>query len=159
MKVLGIAVFGLGLVLIKFACLCNGELQVGYYKGKCPHNRTDVEAIVRNSVNSQFGLNPAIIPQLIRLQFHDCFVRGCDASILLDGNSTEKTASTNENVLGFDVIDRKKSAVEAQCPGVVSCADIIIMATREVVSLVSCLFGFLLLCSSQVKDLGVLISV
>ncbi|XP_043712118.1 peroxidase 60-like [Telopea speciosissima] len=108
---------------------------VGYYKGKCPNNCTDVEAIVRSSVTSQFGLDPTIIPQLIRLQFHDCFVRGCDASILLDGNSTEKTATPNLTVRGFNVIDRIKFAVEDQCPGVVSCADIIIMAAREAVFL------------------------
>ncbi|XP_042505541.1 peroxidase 60-like [Macadamia integrifolia] len=108
--------------------------QIGYYNGKCP-NRTDVEEIVKNSVSAQFGGDATIVPALLRLQFHDCFVRGCDASILLDGNNTEKTASPNLTVRGYDVIDKAKSDVEEKCPGVVSCADIIIMAAREAVVL------------------------
>ncbi|GJW67728.1 peroxidase 60-like protein [Tanacetum coccineum] len=62
-------------------------------------------------------------------------IGGCDASILLDGPNSEKTAPPNLSVRGFNVIDAAKDAVEKVCPGVVSCADIIIMATRDVVSL------------------------
>ncbi|KAJ0616647.1 putative peroxidase [Helianthus annuus] len=63
------------------------------------------------------------------------FLKGCDASILLDGNNSEKTAPPNLSVRGYDVIDDAKAAVERVCPGLVSCADIIIMATRDVISL------------------------
>ncbi|KAI3823325.1 hypothetical protein L1987_04760 [Smallanthus sonchifolius] len=59
---------------------------------------------------------------------------GCDASILLDGSNSEKTAPANLSVRGYNVIDDAKAAVEKVCPGVVSCADIIIMATRDVIS-------------------------
>ncbi|KAK1265546.1 Cationic peroxidase 1 [Acorus gramineus] len=72
---------------------------------------------------------------LLRLHFHDCFVNGCDASVLLDDTSSftgEKTAFPNANSLrGFDVVDTIKSKVESACPKVVSCADILAVAARD----------------------------
>jgi hypothetical protein len=62
--------------------------------------------------------------------------KGCDASILLDGSSSEKTAPPNLSVRGYDVIDAVKEQLEKFCPGLVSCADIISMATRDVIFLV-----------------------
>ncbi|KAI4325972.1 hypothetical protein MLD38_031330 [Melastoma candidum] len=76
---------------------------------------------------------------VMRFQFHDCFVNGCDGSVLLDDTPTmlgEKLALSNINSLrDFDVVDEIKAELEKACPGVVSCADIIVMASRDAVSL------------------------
>lgn len=68
--------------------------------------------------------------------------QGCDASVLLDdsnGNknhSIEKQAVPNKTLKGFDKIDQIKEVLENVCPGVVSCADILALATRDGVVLV-----------------------
>ncbi|KAJ8768113.1 hypothetical protein K2173_021053 [Erythroxylum novogranatense] len=110
-----------------------GQLRVGFYEGKC---RLNVESIVHSVVRAKFLRDPAIVVGLLHMHFHDCFVHGCDASILLEGSSSEKTAAGNQNVRGYDIIDDAKTALQKLCPQVpVSCADIIVMATRDAVSL------------------------
>nr|CAB3495002.1 unnamed protein product [Digitaria exilis] len=75
---------------------------------------------------------------LLRLHFHDCFVNGCDASILLDGSDGEKFARPNLNsVRGYEVIDAIKADLESNCPEVVSCADIVALAASYGVLFVS----------------------
>ncbi|KAI5427711.1 Peroxidase 17 [Lathyrus oleraceus] len=68
---------------------------------------------------------PSSLASVMRFQFHDCFVNGCDASMLLDDTPTmlgEKLALSNINSLrSFEVVDRVKEALEKACPGVVSC--------------------------------------
>jgi len=60
--------------------------------------------------------------------------------MLLDDTPTmvgEKLALSNINSLrSFEVVDQVKEALENACPAVVSCADIIIMASRDAVALV-----------------------
>lgn len=68
--------------------------------------------------------------------------QGCDGSVLLDDTpyfTGEKTAGPNFNSLrGFEVIDAIKEAVDSACCGsVVSCADILAIAARDSVSIVS----------------------
>jgi peroxidase len=50
------------------------------------------------------------------------------------GNSAERDAPPNQTLREFGLIDAIKEQVEAQCPGTVSCADIVALAAKEVVT-------------------------
>ncbi|CAN1319061.1 Peroxidase 57, partial [Linum perenne] len=63
---------------------------------------------------------------------------GCDGSVLIDskgGKRAEKEAPPNLTLRGFEVIDDIKAKLEKQCPGIVSCADVLALATRDGVAL------------------------
>lgn len=112
---------------------CQAGTRVGFYSRSCPR----AESIVRSTVQAHFRSDPTIAPGLLRMHFHDCFVHGCDASILINGPNTEKTAPPNRLLRGYDVIDDAKSQIEAACPGIVSCADILALAARDSVVVVT----------------------
>ncbi|KAL0370746.1 UNVERIFIED_CONTAM: Peroxidase 4 [Sesamum angustifolium] len=113
----------------------SAQLSTDFYKKSCPNVFSVVNSVVKSAVQKEKRMGAS----LLRLHFHDCFVQGCDGSILLDDTSSftgEKTARPNINsIRGYEVIDRIKSKVEAVCPGVVSCADIVAMAARDSVVL------------------------
>ncbi|XP_057825247.2 cationic peroxidase 1-like [Cryptomeria japonica] len=113
----------------------NGQLSPTFYATSCPLALSTVKTAVTAAVAKE----KRMAASLLRLHFHDCFVNGCDGSILLDDTSTvtgEKTAAPNANsVKGYDVIDTIKSQLEAVCSGVVSCADIVTIAARDSVVL------------------------
>ncbi|KAK2982349.1 hypothetical protein RJ640_009046 [Escallonia rubra] len=104
--------------------------RAGFYSSTCAR----AELIVQSTVKSHFQSDSKVAPGLLRMHFHDCFVQGCDASVLIDGASTEKTAGPNLSLRGFEVIDDAKRQLEAACPGVVSCADILALAARDAVT-------------------------
>ncbi|KAL3724080.1 hypothetical protein ACJRO7_036148 [Eucalyptus globulus] len=106
--------------------------RVGFYSSSCPR----AEAIIRSTVQAHFKSDPTVAPGLLRMHFHDCFVQGCDGSILIDGSNAEKTAGPNRLLRGYEVIDDAKTQLEAACAGVVSCADILALAARDSVALV-----------------------
>lgn len=115
----------------------NAQLSANFYSTTCPN----VSSIVQNVIQQALQSDARIGASLIRLHFHDCFVNGCDGSLLLDNNATanivsEKDAAPNTNsTRGFNVVDNIKTAVESSCPGVVSCADILALAAESSVSL------------------------
>ncbi|KAK7278808.1 hypothetical protein RJT34_23846 [Clitoria ternatea] len=123
-------------LVLTFLLPSNGQLSATFYSSTCPN----VSSIVRNAVQQALQSDSRIAASLTRLHFHDCFVNGCDGSILLDqgGNITqsEKNAAPNVNsVRGFNVVDNIKSSLESSCPGVVSCADILALAAESSVNL------------------------
>ncbi|MFS7943544.1 putative peroxidase [Helianthus anomalus] len=115
------------LFVLLLATLTVRSTRVGFYKTTCPQ----AEAIVQSVVQSAIRSNPTYAPGILQMFFHDCFVNGCDASVLIDGSFAEKTARTNSRLRGYEVIDAAKSMLENVCPGVVSCADILALAARD----------------------------
>uniref|UniRef100_A0A1D1Z233 Peroxidase n=1 Tax=Anthurium amnicola TaxID=1678845 RepID=A0A1D1Z233_9ARAE len=111
------------------------QLSTNFYSSSCPNLFGAVKPVVQSAVSSQKRMGAS----LLRLFFHDCFVNGCDGSLLLDDTSSftgEKNAAPNRNsARGFEVIDNIKTQVEKACPGVVSCADILAIAARDSVAI------------------------
>ncbi|WVZ77798.1 hypothetical protein U9M48_025620 [Paspalum notatum var. saurae] len=110
-----------------------GPLRMGFYAQSCP----GVERMVGDFVRQHVRRVPTVAAALLRLHFHDCFVRGCDASVLLNSTAAgvaEKDAPPNLTLRGFDFVDRVKALVEEACPGVVSCADVLALAARDAVA-------------------------
>ncbi|KAL9169493.1 hypothetical protein ABFS82_04G082500 [Erythranthe guttata] len=109
----------------------SAQLSANHYSTSCPKALTTIKTTVLKTLLKDRRMGAS----LLRLHFHDCFVNGCDASVLLDDTSSmigEKTAAPNNNSLrGFEVIDSIKSQLETICPGVVSCADILAVSARD----------------------------
>ncbi|XVF68411.1 hypothetical protein PTKIN_Ptkin11bG0000900 [Pterospermum kingtungense] len=126
--------FGIMLLMMGSSCTC-AQLSKNFYSKSCPKVFSTVKSAVQSAVSKERRIGAS----LVRLFFHDCFVNGCDGSILLDDTSSftgEKTAGPNNNsVRGFNVVDDIKAKVEKVCPGVVSCADILAIASRDSVAI------------------------
>ncbi|OVA12662.1 Plant peroxidase [Macleaya cordata] len=118
-------------LLLFFSGSSSAQLSTSYYSKTCPNVLTKVKSAVQSAISKERRAGAS----LLRLHFHDCFVNGCDGSVLLDDTSNftgEKNANPNRNsARGFDVVDNIKSVVEKACPGVVSCADILAIAARD----------------------------
>lgn len=120
-------------------------LSLDFYAKTCPA----VDQIVANVTAARFRDHPAAGPAVLRLFHHDCFVEGCDASILIAPTAAkagdaaarapkvERDMEENKNLpqYGFDTVEMAKAAVESKCPGVVTCADVLALAARDFVQL------------------------
>uniref|UniRef100_A0ACD5YLS5 Uncharacterized protein n=1 Tax=Avena sativa TaxID=4498 RepID=A0ACD5YLS5_AVESA len=119
------------ILLLGLAAAASAQLSATFYDTSCPSALATIKSAVTAAVNSE----PRMGASLLRLHFHDCFVQGCDASVLLNDTATftgEQTAFPNrDSIRGFGVIDTAKAQVEAVCPQTVSCADILTVAARD----------------------------
>ncbi|WJX58963.1 peroxidase [Trifolium repens] len=126
---------GFSLLVLVLIGNTNATLSKDYYYNSCPKLYETVKCTVESAIAKETRMGAS----LLRLFFHDCFVNGCDGSVLLDDTSSftgEKTAIPNNNsARGFEVIDKIKAAVEEVCPGVVSCADILAVTARDSVEI------------------------
>ncbi|KAM3341622.1 peroxidase 64 [Capsicum galapagoense] len=120
------------IVFVLFSCV--NALSNNFYDQTCP----DAESSIRQVVKRAMSNDKTVPAALLRMHFHDCFVRGCDGSVLLNStknNQAEKDGPPNISLHAFYVIDVAKKQIENMCPGVVSCADILALAARDAVTL------------------------
>ncbi|KAK3204927.1 hypothetical protein Dsin_018973 [Dipteronia sinensis] len=123
------------LIGLMMCVACSAQLSPTFYATSCPNVSSIVLGVVQEARQSDARLGAKII----RAHFHDCFVDGCDGSVLLDddaanGIRTERTALPNLS-LDVSVVAGIKTALESVCPGVVSCADILALASQILVTL------------------------
>ncbi|CAL5084677.1 unnamed protein product [Urochloa decumbens] len=120
------------LILCLLAASASGQrLSPTFYSRSCPRALATIKAAVTAAVSQEARMGAS----LLRLHFHDCFVQGCDASVLLNDTASftgEQGAGPNAgSIRGFGVIDNIKAQVEAICKQTVSCADILAVAARD----------------------------
>ncbi|CAI9116485.1 OLC1v1017646C1 [Oldenlandia corymbosa var. corymbosa] len=111
-------------------------LSWSFYARSCPN----VESIIRNRLQRVFRDDVGQAAGILRLHFHDCFVQGCDGSVLLDGSASgpsEKSAIPNLTLRpqAFAIINDLSRRVQSECGRVVSCSDIVALAARDAVFL------------------------
>ncbi|KAL8480628.1 hypothetical protein ACS0TY_027245 [Phlomoides rotata] len=106
------------------------ELQLNYYSQSCPR----AEEIIKEQVTKLYHKHGNTAVSWIRNLFHDCVVKSCDASLLLEtayGVESEKATSRSFGMRNFKYINTIKGAVESECPLTVSCADIVALSARD----------------------------
>ncbi|KAF3796765.1 Peroxidase 42 [Nymphaea thermarum] len=112
--------------------LADGDsgLVMNFYKDSCPQ----AEEIITEQVKLLYKRHKNTAFSWLRNIFHDCAVQSCDASLLLDSTRrtlSEKEADKSFGMRNFRYIEDIKAAVERECPGVVSCADILVLSGRD----------------------------
>ncbi|KAJ3696225.1 hypothetical protein LUZ60_001602 [Juncus effusus] len=124
-------------LLVTLSKSATAQLSGNYYANICPN----LESLVQGAVSQSMSRSQISAAATLRLFFHDCFVQGCDASIMITKTSGDAERNNFDNqflrVDGYNTIIAAKAAVDAdpQCANKVSCADIIALAARDVVFL------------------------
>ncbi|KAK4441261.1 Peroxidase 72 [Sesamum alatum] len=95
-----------------------GHLDPQFYSRSCPR----AQQIVRSNVAKAVAKEARMGASLVRLHFHDCFVK-------------KRSRPNRDSARGFEVVDEIKSALEKECNQTVSCADILALAARDSVVL------------------------
>ncbi|KAH1068528.1 hypothetical protein AAZX31_03G036300 [Glycine max] len=109
------------------------ELRPDFYNSQC----SQALQVIKKEVTAAVRKDPAIGAALIRRQFYDCFVQGCDASVLLKDTANftgeQSVIPDVDSTNGTDIIliEKIKARLEKLCPDVVSCADIIAVAAKD----------------------------
>ncbi|TVU16716.1 hypothetical protein EJB05_40291, partial [Eragrostis curvula] len=109
----------------------SGGLSHYFYLDSCPQLETLVRSTVEGAVNQNFRLTAG----LLRIFFHDCFPQGCDASILLDNGERKEAPNAGLQQAALQLVEDIRAKVHAACGPTVSCADILVLATRDAVNL------------------------
>ncbi|KAF3431335.1 hypothetical protein FNV43_RR26066 [Rhamnella rubrinervis] len=117
--------------------ITESKLTANYYQKSCPN----FPHIMQQVVTAKQKATPSTAAATLRLFFHDCMVGGCDASVLIASNTFNKAERDSDinNALpgdGFDLVTRAKTTLELECPGIVSCSDILATAARDLVAMV-----------------------
>ncbi|KAE8731574.1 Peroxidase 21 [Hibiscus syriacus] len=106
------------------------DLQLNYYAQSCPN----AEEIIKQQVIKLYNKHGNTAVSWVRNLFHDCIVKSCDASLLLEtvnGVESEQKSDRSFGMRNFKYVKTIKEALEAECPMTVSCADIVSLSARD----------------------------
>ncbi|KAF5175847.1 Peroxidase [Thalictrum thalictroides] len=111
-------------------------LSYDFHTTNCPSLQTIIRDYLREIFNSDIGVAAA----LLRVHFHDCFVQGCDGSVLLAGSASgpgEQQAPPNLTLRAraFVIIEELRNRIHRACGAIVSCSDIAALSARDAVFL------------------------
>lgn len=106
-------------------------LSYDFYDKSCP----SYKSVIQQGITQALQANPLQAAGLTRLLFHDCFVQGCDASLLLTGANSEQSSGPNQTLRpeSLQLVNDLKSKLEQTCPNTVSCADILTLGPAEAI--------------------------
>ncbi|KAL5700439.1 peroxidase [Ranunculus cassubicifolius] len=111
-------------------------LSYNFFRTTCPSLETTIRDYLREIFSSDFRVAAGIL----RVHFHDCFVQGCDGSVLLAGSAsgpTEQQAPPNLalQTRAFVIINELRNRIHRACGAIVSCSDITAICARDAVFL------------------------